>query len=252
MRAFPSKIPLLLLPLFLLAGSPRDTCWAAPSAPTLPADAAKVARDFLLAFTTNDRPAIKRMLPADCARLYGPCPFARMPYLTNIRVDGRVAAIDFQGPMTDSGLPDRGTIVFRLVEEDGLRCWRVRQLYWYKELPPEADLPDSSPTDSDRRQEPKVRQATLDFIHYWLVADYQQMDRLTFHWWEVPRRPPGWVKFRGADLRASPTTLDGLRVDFVVKLRVASLLPKSVRGNLWLVKENGDWRVRPLTFAFFF
>jgi hypothetical protein len=175
-----------------------------------------------------------------------------MPYISNPRADGRVGAVDFQGPMTDPALPKRGIIVLRLVEENAVRAWRIRQIYWYDDLPPEAEIPEKSPTDADRRQEQHVRRAAIDFIHFWLAGDYGQMDRLTFHWWEVQRPPPKWVKMTSANLRARSTNLDGLRVDFTAKLRLLRLLPREVRGNLWLVKENGAWRVRPLTFALFF
>ncbi len=222
-----------------------------PTAP-LPAPAAKVARGFLEAFVRNDREAISELLPKELGNLYGPSPFARRPELSKPRADTRMGAIDFRGAMVDSGLPSKGTIILRLVEEDGVRAWRVRQLYWYRDLPPEADIPDTSPTAEDRRQEPVVRRAAEEFIEAWLSGEYEQMDRLTFHWWEVQRAAPKWVKMTGADLTARPTQLDGLRVDFVANLRFLRLLPKDVRGNLWLVAEDGQWRVRPLTFSFLF
>ncbi|HUU54142.1 MAG TPA: hypothetical protein VMY87_04410 [Armatimonadota bacterium] len=224
---------------------------SAPTAP-LPAPAAKVARNFLYAFAENDRDTISSLLPKELKNLYGPCPFARRPELSKPRADTRTGAIDFKGRMADPGLPSKGTIILRLVEEDGLRAWRVRQLYWYKNLPPEADIPDTSATAEDRRQEPAIRRATAEFIEAWQSGDYEKMDRLTFHWWEVPRDPPSWVKMNGADLIARPTQLDGLRVDFVAQLRVLRVIPKDVRGNLWLVQEEGSWRVRPLTFSFLF
>jgi hypothetical protein len=78
------------------------------------------------------------------------------------------------------------------------------------------------------------------------------MDGLTFHWWEVPRKPPKWVTMKRADLTARPTTLNGLRVEFVAHLTMARIVPKEILGNLWLVQEDGAWRVRPLTFTFLF
>jgi len=223
----------------------------AVSAP-LPAPAANVARDFLFAFSRNDRAAIEEMLPRKIENLYGPSPFGRMPELEKPRADTRTGAIDFKGKMSDPGLPSKGTIILRLVEEDGVRAWRVRQLYWYTGLPPEADIPDTSPTPADRKQEPALRQAAVDFISAWLANDCQAMDRLTFHWWEVPRKPPKWVTMKSAELAARPTTLDGLRVEFVAHLTMARIVPKEVHGNLWLVHEDGAWRVRPLTFTFLF
>ncbi len=218
----------------------------------MPPAAERVARDFLFAFSRNDREAIAKMLPERLENLYGPCPFLRMPALSKPRADTRTGAIDFRGPALDPGLPGKGTMILRLVEEDGIRTWRVRQIYWYEELPPEASLPDRSPTAADRAEEPRLRRAAEDFLEAWLAADHQRMDGLTFHWWEVPRRSPKWVTMRGANLSARAATLGGLRIDFVAKLRVLRVIPKNVAGNVWLVEEDGEWRVRPLTFTFFF
>ncbi len=222
-----------------------------PSVP-LPAPAAATARNFLLAFTRNDREAISEMLPRELQNLYGPSLFAELPELRKPRADKRIGAVGFRGPMADSSLPDKGIIVLRLVEEDGVRAWRVRQIYWYEELPPEANIPETSRTAEDRLQEPNLRQAVTEFIEAWLRQDYETLDGLTFHWWNVPRKPPKWVTMKGADLTARPTELDGLRIDFVAKLRFVRIIPRDVRGNLWLVEEDGEWRVRPLTFSFVF
>ena len=218
----------------------------------LPPKAEQVATDFLFAFSRNDRDLVKELLPTKLENLYGPSAFALMPKLVNPRADSRVAAIDFKGKMADPALPETGTIILRLVEEDGVRQWRIRQLYWYTDLPPEADIPDQSPTEDDRRQEPAVEEAARRFIADWLAGDYQGMDRRTFHWWEIDRSPPKWVKMTGADLTARPSELNGLQIDFVAKLRVLRVVPKDVRGNVWLVQEDGVWRVRPLTFTFLF
>ena len=69
-------------------------CTAAPAgaASALPPQAAKVARDFLRAFVSNDRDAISRMLPADLTLRYGPSPFGRMPRLFRPRAEKRVGA----------------------------------------------------------------------------------------------------------------------------------------------------------------
>jgi hypothetical protein len=226
---------------------------AAPAATIpLPPDAAKVARDFLTAFCSNDRDAIQVMIPRDLAALYGPSPFARMPSLLKPRADGRVGAVDFQGQMVDPGLPTKGTIILRCLEQGGTKVWQVRQIYWYEKLPPEANLPDESPTEADRKQEPKLREAVKDLIHYWLAGDYCEVDGRVFHWWQVDRRPPKWVRMTGVGLDAKATNLGGIRVDFTVRLKVLRLLPKSVSGTLWIVQEQGVWRVRPLTLAFFF
>jgi len=129
---------------------------------------------------------------------------------------------------------------------------KMPQLYWYEELPPEARLPERSRTEDDKAQEPSVVQAAQEFLSAWLAGDHESMSRLTFRWWEVSRRRPGWVRLIGVDVQAHPAGRDERRVEFVARLRLAGLMAKSVRGRLWVVREGDSWRVRPLTFAFFF
>ncbi len=245
-----AKVTLLIIGIAAALAQPVSSK-STPQVP-LPAPAAKVARDFLFAFTRNDREAIADMVPRRIENLYGPSPFERMPELMKPRADTRTGAVDFTGKMADPGLPSKGTIILRLVEEDGVRAWRVRQIYWYTDLPPEADIPDTSPTSADRKQEPALREAAKSFISAWLAKDYQAMDGLTFHWWQVPRKPPKWVEMTHAEVTGRPTTLGGQRVDFVAHLKMARFIPREVQGYLWLVKEDGVWRVRPLTYAFLF
>jgi len=243
-----SHRPLLVLLLLGLA-------YARPAqagAPALPPEAERAAREFLMAFSTNDRESIKRMLPKSAANLYGPCPFGRMPQISKPRADGRVAAVDFEGPMTDPNLPRRGLILLRLVEEGKSKSWRVRQLYWFNELPSEADIPDKSATAADRAQEPLVRQAAIEFIRAWLWKKWDKLESLTFQWWKVHRRPPRWVKLSRVNLAGRPTTLDGIRVDFDAALTFVGVIPRRIRGNIWLVQEDGFWRVRPVTFSLLF
>jgi hypothetical protein len=75
---------------------------------------------------------------------------------------------------------------------------------------------------------------------------------MTFHWWERDRDPPKWVKMKHVGLTRHPTALDGIRVGFDAKLKVIGILTRRVKGDLWLVEEDGCWRVRPLTFSFAF
>jgi len=215
-------------------------------------DAERVARGFITAFSVNDRATIQSMLPRSAEKLYGPCPFAKMPQISKPRVDGRVAAVDFGGVMADPGLPRQGIMVLRLVEEGASKTWKIRQLYWFTDLPPEAQIPDKSATAADRREEPAVREAAVEFIGAWLRMKWDTLEKLTFQWWKIHRRPPKWVKLTKVDVAGKPTTLDGIRVDFDATLRFAGILPKSVHGNFWLVKEEGAWRVRPITFSLLF
>lgn len=242
----------VLLGLGLLVALTQPGSEPRAQATSLPAPAAQAARDFLFAFSRNDRNTIEAMLPKKPANLFGPCPFARTPELLKPRADTRTGAVDFRGPMSDDGLPAKGTFIMRRVEEDGARGWRVRQMFWYNDLPPEADIPDKSPTEADRKQEPELKQAASEFIRAWLAEDYRTINQLTFHWWEVDRDPPKWAKLKRVDLTGKPTTLNGLRVDFKAHVVLIKVIPKQVRGSLWLVEEGGEWKVRPLTMSFVF
>lgn len=242
----------LLLTLTLLASGLAQSPTAS-ARPTLSAEAKKVATDFLYAFCRNDRDAISTMLPKQLENLYGPSPFARMPSLQKPRADKRDGAIEFEGGRSESGMPDKGVIVLRRVTQGTQKVWQVRQIYWYDELPPEAGrIPDKSKTAADRAEEPRLKQAAMDFLHEWMAADFRQLDKRVFHWWEVERKPPRWVKMTGLDLRSPADSLGGIRLGFKAQLRLLRALRRSVEGNVWLVQEDGKWRVRPLTVAFWF
>ncbi len=225
---------------------------AAEVRPSLSAEAAKVAKDFLFAFSRNDRDAISTMLPKKLHERYGPSPFSRMPVLSKPRADSRMGVVEFRGGRPEGGMPERGIMVLRRMTEGKRTIWRVRQIYWYDELPPDARLPEKSPTPADKKQEPAVLEAAKEFIHTWMVGSFDKLDAQVFHWWEVDRPAPKWVKMTGVDLRRPSESLGGLRVSFTAKLRLVGALPKSVDGTLWLVQEEGAWRVRPLTVALFF
>lgn len=245
----------LLLPIVLLLASSglAATAKPAPARPTLPPEAEKVARDFLYAFSRNDRDAITAMLPKQLSNLYGPSPFTRMPVLLKPRCDGRTGAIEFQGARTDPGMPDKGVMVLRRTNQDGKTAWRVRQIYWYDALPREAgQIPDKSKTAFDRSEEPKLKRAAMDFLHEWIAGDFRKLDTLVFHWWEVDRDPPKWVKMTGLEFQPPTDSLGGLRLSFQAKLRLLGAISRRVEGSVWLVQEDGVWRVRPLTVAFWF
>jgi hypothetical protein len=248
-----TRLALLILALLASAGLAAAAAEPAAARPKLSPDAEKVAKDFLYAFSRNDRDAISGMLPKQLRNLYGPSPFTKMPVLTKPRCDGRAGAIEFQGARSDPGMPEKGVMVMRRTTENGKTAWRVRQIYWYDELPPEAgQVPDKSKTPFDRSEEPKLKRAAMDFLHEWIAGDYQTLDTMVFHWWEVDRDPPRWVKMTGLDLQPPATSLSGLRLDFRAKLKLLGALTRRVEGSVWLVQEDGLWRVRPLTVAFWF
>ncbi len=193
MRPWGAAPAVIVIALGLLL-SGRGLGVSGEAAVSLPPEAAQVARDFLFAFSRNDRDRIQTMLPKRLENLYGPCPFARMPELRNPRADTRAAAIDFEGPMADTGLPNKGIIMLRLVEEEGRRGWRVRQIYWYQKLPPEAEIPERSATPADRAQEPLVRQAAEDPARRGAAPDAVPVPD-AYRSWGLARFFPANVKF---------------------------------------------------------
>jgi len=247
------NIRLLLLCLVLVAAAGFPAARSGEARPTLPPEAAKVAEQFVSAFVRNDRPKIEALLPKKLPHRYGPSPFLRLPALAKPRADKRTGVIEFSGGRAEAGMPDRGMIMLRLVTTpDKRRVWRVRQIYWYDELPRDAQVPDKSPTAKDRQEEPRLQQAAAEFLRDWMAGKFEKLDAEVFHWWEVARKEPKWVKLRSVDFKPPARSLGGLRVDFTAKLRLLGALPKTVGGTLWLVEEDGQWRVRPLTVAFDF
>jgi hypothetical protein len=242
-----SKPTILLFLLLSAALVVPSAAWSAPAA--LPPDGAKVAKDFLFAFARNDRDKISTMLPRTLENRYGPCPFVRLPALKEPRVDGSTGTILLEGGIAP-GVAKAGMLTLRRVKVDGTKVWRVRQMYWYDELPAEAKKRRRSATSADRRQEPAVRAASEEFVRTWLAGNYEELDRQVFHWWDRDRDPPKWVKMTGVELRSAKESLGGLRVDFRATLKVLGTLPKRVDGTLWLVQEDGAWCVRPLSVAF--
>jgi len=210
-----------------------------------------VAKAFVAAFCGNDRSAVSAMLPKSLRDLYGPCLFSQMPVLSNPRFDGRTGMVDFEGPMLDADLPTKGLMTFRLVDDGDAKVWRIRQIYWYHAVPAEVNtrLAKPAPTADDAQQEPALLRTATDFLGAWLSGDFQAVDKFVFRWWEVPRKKPAWVRLAGVDVHHQSTSPAGTRVDFEARLRLIGFMPKQAKGSLWLVQEDGQWRVRPLSLA---
>jgi hypothetical protein len=240
--------------LFLLVAAllPSGAAWAAPAQTTLPPEATKVATDFLYAFSRSDGDTMSKMVPEKLADRYGPCPFSRVPTLSKPCADTTIGTIRFTGPSVDPTLPAKGVISLHKESEDGRTVWRVRQIFWYNELPPKANLPESSPTAADRKQEHAIEEATRRFLTQWMSGDYQGLDRHVAYWWKRNRKPSKYVKATGVEVERAVASLGGVRVDARATVKVVGVITRRVDGTLWLVKVDGVWKVRPLTLAFFF
>ncbi len=252
-----SIVALLLLAGAALAGEtagpPPPLPGVVPAAPEAAPGLVpeSLATAFLTAFCNNDRAAIGAMLPKSLPARYGPCLFSHLPALSNARVNGTTGMVDFEGPMLDADLPTKGMITFRRCPEGEGAIWRVRQIYWYRTRPPEAKarLEKRAIRPADVEAEPVLLRAATDFLTAWLAGDYQAVDRGVFRWWDVPRAKPRWVKLARLDVQRRSAAPDSVRIDFGARLRLAGLMPKQVKGSLWLVQEEGQWRVRPLSMA---
>ena len=247
---FPNRgnLRLLLLAAALIPGA----AWAVPTQTTLPPEATKAAIAFLCAFSRSDGDTMSKMVPEKLADRYGPCPFTHLPELSKPCADTTMGTLRFAGPSVDPTLPAKGVISLHKESQEGKTVWRVRQIYWYNELPPKANLPESSPTEADRKQEPAIEEAARKFLTQWIAGDYQGLDRHVAYWWKRNRKPSKWVKTSGVEVTRSVASLGGIRVDARVTVKVVGVVTRRVDGTLWLVKEDGVWKVRPLTLAFFF
>jgi hypothetical protein len=225
----------------LLLASPR------PLLAKLDPGAEKAARDYLLAFSRNDRPAMKRLTPTQPANFYGPFMFKRLPRLKNPRVDAHRAAIDFEGESIDARLSPRGTITLVKLDERETEAWVVRQVLWYdkEHLPLGVRLPKESVTKADQEQESEVRQSARAFLVAWQGEDYERMNYLSFDWLSRENKdPPKLIKLRKLQFSEAGRLEGATRVEYQAQLTLLGFIPHRANGFLYLLKEGEDWKVR--------
>jgi len=203
----------------------------------------RAAEAYLRALVNGDGAALTRLAPSRLESKYGPCPFAAMPILHSPRVDAHRAGILFTGKLTDPEVPGEGG--FTLTKLDGARGnpWRVRQVLFFTKLPLGARMPKRSVTRKDEAQEPLVAAATRRYVSAWVKGDYRTMEALAYDWLPGAHRI-GSMKIRSIELRARPATDGETRVNFTAKVTMYKLLPKTIEGTLFAMREGTEWKIR--------
>jgi len=211
--------------------------------------AEQVALSFMKAWAAADKQALAKLTPATPAARFGPCLFASLPVLSQPRVDAHRAAVDFAGKARD-GLPSRGIIVLTRVDEEPAQYrWKVRQILWMGQRALGVRVPRRSVTKADQAQEAAVLRAAQAYLQAWAKHDYQAMERLWYDRLKNQSKPRSYFRLRSAEFTASPTREGELKVGFTAKVTVLRVVPQTVTGTFYMLKEGGEWKVRSHTLA---
>lgn len=214
-------------------------------------DRCRVARAFVDAYARRDLPAVREHLPTEPAHLFGPYPFTGLPKLSQPKVDGRQALIEFAGPVRQAPLPSRGGLLCYL--EAG--AWKVRQVLFYDQPPRTLRLPKRSKTADDRSQEPAVSSLGASFLAAWQRGDTRAV---LGYWYDWPRRKDRVIRgLTARDIKVSITSAGGQEACAVYTATVTyrwGILSHSadIGGCLFLVREESVWKVRGNVMAFRF
>jgi hypothetical protein len=215
----------------------------------------RAAEAYLRALVNGDGAALTRLAPTRLENKYGPCPFATMPILYSPRVDVHRAWIMFRtqdraptptregrgAPTAEA--PRQGC--FALTMLDGVRGnpWRVRQVLYLNRGAVVRGIPRRSVTRKDVAQETHVATATRRYVSAWLKGDYPSMEALSYDW--LPRAHRiGGMRLRSLDLRARPEADGETRIDFTIRVTVYKMLPKTIEGTLFAMREGDEWKIR--------
>jgi len=212
-------------------------------APALDPEAERAARAYLEALVNGDAAVLLGLTPKNLENKYGPCPFARMPRLQRARVDAHRAGVPFSGETKDPALPNQGAITLTLLDQVPRDPWRVRQVAFFDELPLGARIPKRSITHKDKAQEPPAAKAAHRYIAAWMRADYRTMDGLAFNWIARMRPIPG-MRLRSIELRARHAEGGEIKITFTANVTIFRVLPKTLVGALYAMREDGEWKIR--------
>jgi len=206
--------------------------------------AEKAARAYLRAMLDGDMPMLRRLAPKRLKNKFGPCRFAQMPRLTSARIDAHRGGVLFNGKTKDPQLPDEGGVTLTKLDHVRGNPWRVRRVLFFTELALGVKIPSRSVTRDDEAQEPLVREAARRYIAAWLKGDYQTMDRLAFDWLGREHDARRGVKIRKIEFRGTPSERGETKINFTAKITVFWVLPKTVDGTLFAIREDGEWKIR--------
>jgi hypothetical protein len=202
-----------------------------------------VARQYLEARVSDDRATMRQLRASEPQNRYGLCPFSSAPLFERPAVKRHQASVHFTGGHNDPARPQRGVFLLTRIDEDTQQPWKVGDILWYNKTPSGARIPRRSTTREDRLEEPKVLQAVKAYVAAWRRSDWHAMHRLTDDWLERPSKGKRAV-IRSVDFQFAPAPGEELRVDFTARLLILRFFPKTARGTFYMMKENGDWKVR--------
>lgn len=209
-------------------------------------EAEQVARAYLKAKAETDTDMLARLRPAEPANKFGPSLFLAMPRLEAPRADAHRGVVEFTGTCAE-GLPSRGIIDMTKVDEGPpADRWKVQQIFWTDRVP---GLPKRSVTKQDRAQEKQLLAAAQRYLAAWLKGDYTAMSRLHFDKLSKRNKGRSYFSLRSASFSPKPTSWGELRVSFQAKVVIAKILPKTVNGDFYMLKEDGQWKVRGNAFT---
>ncbi|HUT75116.1 MAG TPA: hypothetical protein VM221_09840 [Armatimonadota bacterium] len=205
--------------------------------------AERAAETYLRALLAGDGATARSLSPTRPADKFGPCPFARMPRLEQARVDAHRAAVSFSGAVRDGELPDEGALVLTMLDDVKGNPWRVRQVAFFTEPPLGARIPPRSVTRRDEAQEPAATEAARRYLAAWLKGDYRTMDKLAFDWLARLRdRQPATI--RDIEFDSTPAPGAEIKLTFTAKVILYRVLPKTLSGTLFAMREEGRWKIR--------
>lgn len=219
--------------------------WATPDQ-----TAERAATTYLNAIFSGDRDVLMRLSPSRPENKFGPCPFAEMPRLESPRVDAHRAAVMFKGKVKDRSLPGEGAITLTLLDHVKVDPWRVRQVGFFTKAPLGARIPKRSITKKDKAQEQRVVDTAKRYIGAWLKGDYETMESLSFDWVAAVDEPAHGVKLRKVEIQSQPVDDRETRINFTAKLTMFRLVPKTLEGTLFAMRENDQWKIRATELTF--
>jgi len=183
---------------------------------------------------------------------YGPCLFAAMPKLSNTRVDGARAMVDFNGQPSDPALPREGTIVMQNIDLDGHgRKWHIRAIFWKNNASISAREVTQSRDPKDKAKIPQVQAVATQYINSWLKEDWKTMNKLTYDWLSKERPLSKEVYIRDMKFDGALRPDGSVRVEFTItaspRAKMIKFIKKTGTGMMYVVKEDDTWKVRGIT-----
>jgi len=233
----------VLAAIAMLAVGARS--WAA-----LDQGAERAATTYLNAIVSGDRAVLMQLSPSKPENKFGPCPFAEMPRLESPRVDAHRAAVVFKGKVKDRSLPGEGAVTLTLLDHVKVDRWRVRQVGFFSKMPLGARIPKRSISEKDKAQERRVVDAAKRYIAAWLKGDYKTMESLSFDWVASVDEPARGVRLRKVDLQAKGTGDGETRINFTAKVTMFRVVPKTLEGTLFAMREDDQWKIRATELTF--